>query len=100
MLRLQGDGCAVRADASKLPLSDRSCDVVVIGDAPLFSDEVVRILSPNGSLVWSNALGTGAPYYVPTRDILDALSRADPDSRWRAVESEALWGTWVALHRG
>jgi hypothetical protein len=99
MLRLQNAGCPVRADATKLPLSDGSFDVVVIGDAPLFSEEVVRVLSSKGSIAWFNALGTGAPYYLPTCDIVDALFRADPGSRWRAVESEALWGSWVVLHR-
>jgi methyltransferase family protein len=99
MLRLQGSGCRVRADASKLPFSDQSFDVVVIGDAPLFASEVVRVLSSNGSVVWSNALGSGAPYYLPTLDIWDAMIRADPKSSWSAVESEALWGTWLVLHR-
>jgi SAM-dependent methyltransferase len=99
MLRLQSTDCRVRADASKLPFADQSFEAVVIGDAPLFAGEVVRVLSSNGAVVWSNALGTGAPYYLPTLDIWDAMVRADRESSWSALESEALWGTWVVLHR-
>jgi SAM-dependent methyltransferase len=92
-------GCQVQADASRLPFPEGSFDVVVIGDAPLFAAEVVRVLSLEGTLIWSNALGQGAPYYVPTVDLWDALVRAAPRSKWSAVESEALWGSWVVFDR-
>jgi SAM-dependent methyltransferase len=89
----------IQADASVLPFADHSFDVVVIGDAPLFADETVRLLSPTGMLIWSNALGTGAPYHVPTMSLWDALVRAAPRSKWSALESEALWGSWVVFRR-
>jgi SAM-dependent methyltransferase len=87
----------IRADAGALPFPDRSFDVVVIGDGPLFADETVRVLSPTGTLIWSNALGEGAPYYVPTADLWDALARAAKAAAWSATESEALWGSWVVF---
>jgi len=92
-------GRQVQADASRLPFPEGSFDAIVIGDAPLFATEMVRVLSTRGTLVWSNALGLGAPYYVPTVDLWDALVRAAPDSKWSAVESEALWGSWVVFGR-
>jgi len=92
-------GSQVQADANRLPFPEGSFDVIVIGDAPLFASEMVRVLSPRGTLVWSNALGQGAPYYVPTDDLWDALVRAAPHSKWSAVESEALWGSWVVFAR-
>jgi SAM-dependent methyltransferase len=92
-------GRQIRADASRLPFPEGSFDVIVIGDAPLFAPEMVRVLSPEGTLIWSNALGQGAPYYVPTVDLWDALVRAAPRSKWSAVESEALWGSWVVFGR-
>ena len=89
----------VRADASMLPFPQDSFDVIVIGDAPLFVDEVVRVLSSHGTLIWSNALGQGAPYFLRTIDMWDAFVRAAPQSKWSAIESEALWGSWVLFHR-
>jgi SAM-dependent methyltransferase len=98
MLREQ-TGRQVQADASILPFPDSTFNVIVIGDAPLFAAEVVRLLGTNGTLIWSNALGRGAPYYLPTVDMWDALVRAAPDSNWSAVEGETLWGSWVVFHR-
>jgi SAM-dependent methyltransferase len=92
-------GRQVQADASSLPFPESSFDVIVIGDAPLFATEMVRVLSPSGTLIWSNALGRGAPYYLPTVDMWDALIRSAPRSQWSAVESEALWGSWVVFGR-
>jgi SAM-dependent methyltransferase len=99
MLRHERSRSRVQADASKLPFSDGTFDVIVIGDAPLFAGELVRCLSAAGTLIWSNALGQGAPYYVPTGSISDTLVAADPGSVWSGVESEALWGSWVVFHR-
>jgi SAM-dependent methyltransferase len=99
MLRRQRTGPRVLADASILPFPPRAFEVIVIGDGPLFAREMVRVLGSRGSLIWSNALGRGAPYYLPTIDMWDALVAASPDSTWSAVESEALWGSWVVFHR-
>lgn len=88
----------VRADGARLPVPDGAASAVVIGDAPLFAGEVVRVLRTEGAVVWSNALGDGAPYYVATPVLLDALSEAS-GTTWRAVESEAGWGSWTVLRR-
>jgi SAM-dependent methyltransferase len=99
MMLRRRTGCQIRADASVLPFPDASFDVIVIGDGPLFVKETVRVLSRSGALIWTNALGQGAPYYQPTADIWDALVRASPESQFSAVESEALWGSWVVFRR-
>ena len=99
MMLRQRTGRQVQADASTLPFPDGAFNVIVIGDAPLFADEVVRLLASDGAVIWSNALGQGAPYHLPTVDMWDAFVGAAPDSRWSAVESEALWGSWVVFHR-
>ena len=57
------------------------------------------MLSPTGTILWSNALGDGAPHHVPTADLWDALARAATGTKWSAVESEALWGSWVVFRR-
>ena len=90
----------VQADASILPFPDAVFDVIVIGDGPLFAAETVRLLARGGALVWSNALGSEAPYFQRTEDIWDALTEADPRSSWSAVRSDALWGSWVVFRRG
>ena len=99
MMLRQRTGRQVQADASTLPFSERAFSAIVIGDAPLFAEEVVRLLASEGAVIWSNALGQGAPYYLPTVDLWDALVGVAPDSKWSAVESEALWGSWVVFHR-
>jgi hypothetical protein len=38
---------------------------VIIGDGPLFATEVARVMAAGAVLVWSNALGDGAPFFVP-----------------------------------
>ncbi len=88
-----------RTDASALPFADDAFAAVVLCDGPLFAAEVLRVLAPDGVLVISNALGQGAPYFVETPLLLDALGQVDPRSAFVAVESEASWGSWVVLRR-
>jgi SAM-dependent methyltransferase len=99
MMRRSPHSCQVQADASKLPFPDSAFEIVAIGDAPLFAGEAARVLGQPGTLIWSNALGTGAPYYVPTPDLFDALANATSAARWSAIESDALWGSWVVFHQ-
>lgn len=91
-------GVRVRADAARLPVRRGCACAVVVGDAPLFAPEIVRVLDDHGVVVWVNALGATAPYFVPSDEILVAMERADTH-RWCSVESEALWGRWVVLRR-
>ncbi len=100
MMAHQRHACQVQADASILPFPDAAFDAIVIGDGPLFVAETVRVLAHAGTFVWSNALGSGAPYFQRTADIWDALTKQAPDSSWAAVESEALWGSWAVFRRG
>jgi SAM-dependent methyltransferase len=96
MLARARAGARIRADASRLPLADRCAGAVVICDGPLFAAEVTRVLTPGAPLVWSNALGRGAPFYLPTEVVAQALAAAS-GHRWRAVQSEAHWGSWAVL---
>ncbi|HEX3753128.1 MAG TPA: methyltransferase domain-containing protein [Streptosporangiaceae bacterium] len=96
MLARARAGARVRGDASRLPLADGCADAVVICDGPLFAAEVVRVLNAGGPLVWSNALGRGAPFYLPTEVLAEALGVVSGHP-WRAVQSEACWGTWAVL---
>lgn len=100
MMAHQKHACQVQADASILPFPDAAFEVIVIGDGPLFPAETVRLLAQDGALIWSNALGSGAPYFQRTADLWDALTKESPESLWSAVESEALWGSWAIFHRG
>jgi len=96
MLRRSAAPDKVRADASRLPLADGCADAVVIGDGPLFAAEVGRIMAERAVLVWCNALGTGAPFYLPTEVLVDAMTGATGRA-WDATESEAFWGSWAVL---
>jgi len=86
----------VLADAARLPLPDGRASAVVIGDGPLFAAEVARIMADDAVLVWSNALGTGAPFYLPTEVLIVAMATATGHA-WDATDSEAYWGSWVVL---
>ncbi len=99
MLLRARHGLRVQADASRLPVSDQAAAAVTIGDAPLFADEVVRVLAGDGVVLWINALGRDAPFYVSTDVLVSALRSASAGARWDAVDSEASWGSWAVLRR-
>jgi SAM-dependent methyltransferase len=99
MLTRQRHRRQIHGDASRLPFADSSFDVVVIGDGPLFAAEVARVLGDEGMVIWTNALGSGAPYFLRTPVLCDALLKASPKAVWSVTESEALWGSWVVLRR-
>jgi SAM-dependent methyltransferase len=86
----------VQADAARLPLADGCADAVVIGDGPLFAAEVARVMAADAVLVWCNALGTGAPFYLPAEVLVEAMAAATGRA-WDATRSEAYWGTWAVL---
>ena len=88
----------VLADASRLPVRDGCARAVVLADVPLFADEVVRSLTLDGVVVWSNALGVDAPHHVPIPTVLGVLEDAS-DAAWTAVTSAAGWGVWAVLRR-
>ncbi len=89
----------VRADAARLPIPDGRAAAVVLGDVPLFADEVTRVLADGGVVVWSNALGVDAPHHVPVPVVFDALAKATPGRSWAAVTSEAGWGLWAVFRQ-
>ncbi|WP_406433449.1 class I SAM-dependent methyltransferase [Streptomyces sp. NBC_01589] len=84
----------VRADASALPSADASATVIAAIDMLLFPDEIVRVLAPDGVLLWINQLGQDGPLYLPAEDVAAALP-----GRWTSVEAAAGWGSWAALRR-
>lgn len=86
----------VQADAAHLPLASGCADAVVIGDGPLFAAEVARVMTGQAVLVWSNALGHEAPFFVPTQIVAQAMTAAT-GRVWDAVESQAHWGSWAVL---
>jgi SAM-dependent methyltransferase len=96
MLARAATGCRVQADAARLPLASGCADAVVIGDGPLFAAEAARIMAQEAVLVWSNALGHDAPFFVPTVILAEAMAAAT-GRPWDAIESQAHWGSWAVL---
>ena len=96
MLRRSAATHRLQADAARLPLADGSAGAVVIGDGPLFSAEVSRVMADGAVLVWSNALGTGAPFYLPADVLVQAMAAAT-GRPWDVTRSEAYWGSWAVL---
>lgn len=89
----------VQADASRLPLEGHTAAVVAIEDAPLFASEVIRVLREDGVVLWVNALGRDAPFFVDPECLLAALRAASDGAAWSGSASEALWGSWAVLSR-
>jgi len=89
-----GVGCRVQADGSRLPVPDASADVVVLVNAFLFPDEVDRVLSASGAVVWVNSVGARTPIHLPADQVDAALPGA-----WHGVASSAGEGTWCVLRR-
>ncbi len=85
-----------QADAARLPLADGCAAAVIIGDGPLFAAEAARVMAAGAVLVWSNALGDGAPFFVPVEVLADAMAAAT-GRPWDAVCSQAHWGRWAVL---
>lgn len=74
----------VRADAAALPLANAQVSAVAAIDMLLFPDEIVRVLAPDGVLLWINQLGEAGPLHLPATDVADALP-----GDWQAVEANA-----------
>ena len=96
MLARSAAAARVRADAARLPLADGCAAAVVIGDGPLFAAEAARVMAPGAVLAWSNALGDGAPFFVPV-EVLAAVMAAATGRAWDVVHSQAHWGSWAVL---
>lgn len=84
----------LRADGADLPVPNGSVNVLVAINAFLFPSEARRVIAPDGALVWVNTSGTATPIHLPAEDVLPAMG-----SGWRAVASDAGWGTWTVLRR-
>jgi hypothetical protein len=99
MLALSAASGRVQADAARLPLASCCVAAIVIGDGPLFAAEAARVMAAGAVLVWSNALGDGAPFFVPVEVLAEAMTAAT-GRRWDAVHSQAHWGSWAVLRPG
>lgn len=84
----------IRGDGGRLPLRDRSTDAVVLINAFLFPDEVDRVLTAGGVLVWVNSSGEQTPIHLSTAEVESALPFPVD-----GVESRAGAGTWCVLRR-
>jgi SAM-dependent methyltransferase len=96
MLKLAPEQPAHRvlADGSKLPLGDASAAAVVMINAFLFPDEVLRVLQRDGVVVWVNSSGESTPIHLS----VDDLEKSLPGS-WNGVTSRAGEGLWCVLRR-
>ncbi len=97
MLAHSAASCRLQADAARLPLADGCAAAVVGGDGPLFAAEAARVMAAGAVLAWSNALGDGAPFFVPV-EVLTGVLTAATGRPWDAVHSQAHWGSWAVLH--
>lgn len=84
----------VLADASALPVPDKSIGTIVAVNAFLFPSEYDRVLKSDGAILWINSLAEDTPIHLPVDDVVRALP-----GEWHAVTAEAGWGLWAVLRR-
>lgn len=95
LARLRVDGASpVRGDASALPLRTASVGTLVCVNVFLFAAEVVRVLRPDGALVWVNTMGERTPIHLPDDVVAAALGPG-----FEVVSSRAGWSTWAVARR-
>ena len=96
MLKLAPAGPARRlqADGARLPLHDSCAAAIVLINAFLFPQEVERVLSPGGALVWVNSSGEQTPIYLSVEDLVAQLP-----GEWTGTSSRAGEGHWCVLTR-
>lgn len=96
MLKLARCGPAhrVQADGARLPLHDSCAAAIVLINAFLFPQEVQRVLSPGGALVWVNSSGEQTPIYLSVEDLVAQLP-----GEWTGTSSRAGQGHWCVLRR-
>jgi hypothetical protein len=87
-------GWRVQADASRLPLADRSAAAVVLVNAFLFPHEVDRVLRADGLVLWVNSSGEQTPIHLPPDEVAAVLP-----GEWEGVSARAGIGLWCALRR-
>jgi len=63
------------ADAQRLPFADGSFDLVTLSNMIPFFDELARVLSPGGAIVFAFSGGAETPIYVPPERLREELSR-------------------------
>ena len=78
-------------DGSALPWPDRSFDLVVQVNVPLFPEEVARVLREGGEFVSVSTLGRDTPFDTPDRIYRKAVIRA---GMVPAASGKAGYGTW------
>jgi ubiquinone/menaquinone biosynthesis C-methylase UbiE len=64
-----------RADASALPFSDGSFDLVAHANMIPFFDEVARVVAPGGHALFAFSSGAETPIYVPPEHLRQELAR-------------------------
>jgi ubiquinone/menaquinone biosynthesis C-methylase UbiE len=65
----------VVADARRLPFEDAAFDLVTLANMIPFFDEVARVVSPGGHVVFSFSAGPTTPIYVPPERLRAELGR-------------------------
>ena len=97
MLAYSAASCRIQADAARLPLADGCAAAVVIGDGPLFAAETARVMATGAVLVSSNALGDGAPFFVPV-EVLTGVMTAAAGRPWDASTARRTGAAGLCFH--
>lgn len=93
----------VLADGSRLPFPDGTADVIALANMFLFPAEAIRLLAPDGRIVWYNGIGEHTPIHLSAEELIQALSKypapSSPEATWQATASRWGHATWCVLQK-
>lgn len=85
----------VAGDSAAIPLQDSSVDLAYILNAPIFPEEMARVLRPGGDVVLAFTYGHHTPMYLDDA----TATRALRDAGFEGIETgQAGEGSWVLGH--
>lgn len=80
-------------DASALPFTDESFDLVTQVNMPVFFREISRVLRPGGGLVIASSLGDQTPFSTPERLVMRKLATHGFEPVYSGAAGD---GTWIS----
>jgi len=80
-------------DASKLPFTDRSFDLVTQINMPIFFGQIRRVLRPGGGLIIASSFGDRTPFSTPEKLVRRKLASHGFTDVHSGTAGE---GTWIA----
>jgi len=81
----------VVADAADLPFNDAGFDLVVLLNAPIFFEELARVVRPAGSVLVCFTFGDRTPIFLPTAEVERKLAHFGFERVHSGRRGQGVW---------